>query len=103
VGVGAQWLLAGSPSLTAVASAEADERGLDYVLGSSPPTELGSDHASFMNAGIPAIFFHGFFSVIADDPHYHTAEDQAQHVQPTRMAEIAEVGLAVIDVLLASR
>ena len=48
-------------------------------------------------------FFHSFFTVIADDPNYHSAGDQAEHVQPTRMAEVADLGLAVIDLLLSSR
>jgi aminopeptidase YwaD len=101
VGVGTQWLLSGSPSITDLAAAEADERGLDYIVESSSP--IGSDHASFINAGIPAIFFHSLFVVIADDPNYHTAEDRAEHVQITRMAEIADLGLAVIDLLLGGR
>jgi len=101
VGVGTQWLLAGSPSMTDLAAAEADERGLDYSVEASTP--IGSDHASFINAGIPAVFFHSLFAVVADDPNYHTAGDRAEHVQPTRMAEIADLGLAVIDTLLGSR
>ena len=63
----------------------------------------GSDHGSFINAGIPAIFFHSMFAVVADDPNYHTAEDKAEHVQADRMAEIGEVALAVIDTLLSGR
>lgn len=101
VGVGTQWLLTGSPSITGLATAEADERGLDYVVETSP--SVGSDHASFTNAGIPAVFFHSFFAAVADDPRYHTAEDRAEHVQADRMAEIADLGLAVIDILLGSR
>lgn len=101
VGVGTQWLLAGSPSMTDLAATEADERGLDYIVERSSP--IGSDHASFINAGTPAVFFHSLFVVVADDPNYHTAEDRAEHVQPTRMAEIADLGLAVIDILLGSR
>ena len=101
VGVGTQWLLSGSPGMTDLAAVEADERGLDYVVESSLP--VGSDHASFSNAGIPAVFLHRFSVVVSDDPNYHTAEDRAEHVQPTRMAEVADLGLAVIDVLLGSR
>ena len=101
VGVGTQWLLAGSPSIADLAAAEADERSLDYIVESSSP--IGSDHASFINAGIPGVFFHSLFVVVADDPNYHTAEDRAEHVQPARMAEIADLGLAVIDTLLGSR
>jgi len=103
VGVGSRWLAAGSPSLTDVATAKADEFGLDYDVPSSAFTDGGSDHASFINAGIPAIFFHSMFAVVADDPNYHTAEDKAEHVQADRLAEIGEVALAVIDTLLSGR
>ncbi|MEE8385520.1 MAG: M20/M25/M40 family metallo-hydrolase, partial [Dehalococcoidia bacterium] len=101
VGVGTQWLLSGPSGMTDLAAAEADELGLDYVVEGSLPG--GSDHASFSNAGIPAVFLHSFFEVVSDDPNYHTAEDRAEHVQPARMAEIADLGLAMIDVLLGSR
>ncbi|MEE8345992.1 MAG: M20/M25/M40 family metallo-hydrolase, partial [Dehalococcoidia bacterium] len=103
VGVGFRWLLAGTPSLTDVATAEADEFGLDYDVPSSASANGGSDHASFINAGIPAVFFHSLFTMVADDPNYHTSEDQAEHIQPNRLAEIGEVGLAMIDTLLTSR
>jgi len=101
VGVGSQWLLAGSQSLTDVAVAEVEERGLDHVVESSSLS--GSDQFSFIDAGIPAIFFHSFFVTVADDPSYHTAEDHPQNVQPTRMAEIADAALAMIEALLSSR
>jgi aminopeptidase YwaD len=104
VGVGSQWLLTGSPSLTDVAATVAEERGLDYVVRNYSPTEAaGSDHFSFIDGGFPAIFFHAFFQFVADDPGYHTAGDQSQNVQPARMAEIGDAGLAVIDALLSGR
>jgi aminopeptidase YwaD len=102
VGVGTRWLLTGSPSLTDVAATEADERGLNHTVDNST-TGSGSDHASFINAGTPAVFLHSFFSHIADDPSYHTAGDQAANVRPTRMGEIGALGLAVIDTLLGIR
>ncbi len=98
VGVGSQWLFAGSASVTDLAAAEADGRGLDYIVERTLPIE--SDHASFISAGIPAVLFHRLFEVVADDPSYHTVEDRAEHVDPGRMAEAADLGLAVIDVLL---
>ena len=102
VGVGTNWLLSGSLSITDIAVAEAEERGLDYAVDNS--LELsGSDHAPFAAAGIPAIFLHSFFDVVADDPRYHTAEDQPQHVEPSRMGEIGDAGLAVIEELLRGR
>jgi aminopeptidase YwaD len=102
VGRGTQWLLTGSAALTDVAAAEADERGLEYTI-ESPSSAGGSDHASFINAGIPAVFLHGFSLFIADDPNYHSADDEAENVRPARLAEIGETGLAVIDTLLAIR
>lgn len=102
VGVGSKLLLIGSSRLTEIAAAEAEERGLDFAIDNSLAS-TGSDHASFIEAGIPAVFFHSSFGFIADDPNYHTAGDEAQHVQPTRMAEIGRTALAIIDVLLSSR
>jgi aminopeptidase YwaD len=103
VGTGGQWFLAGSDALTGVAKAEADERGLKYTASSNNPSDLGSDHASFLNAGLPAIFIHRYTNSLADDPHYHTSEDKAKYVQATLMAEIGEAGLGMIEALLASR
>ncbi len=100
VSVGNRWLLIGSSALTDPAEDVAEVRGLDFDVTNSDGG--GSDHASFINAGIPGIFFHSFFSVPADDPAYHTANDLPDNVRPTRMAEIAAVGLALIDTLLAS-
>ena len=101
VGVGTNWLLGGSLSITDIAVAEAEERGLDYIRSSSDLS--GSDHASFLAADVPAIFLHSFFETIADDPRYHTTEDQPQHVEPSRMGEIGDAGLAVIEELLRGR
>ena len=101
VGVGTNWLLSGSLSITDIAVAEAEERGLDYIRSS--PDISGSDHASFLAADVPAIFLHSFFDVAADDPRYHTAEDQPQHVEPSRMGEIGDAGLAIIEELLRGR
>jgi aminopeptidase YwaD len=103
VATGSQWFLAGPPQLTDVAKKEADERGLKYTASSASPADLGSDHASFLNAGIAAIFIHRYTRTLADDPHYHTSEDKAKYVQATLMAEIGEVGLSMIETLLASR
>lgn len=101
VGQGGRLLLAGSASMTDVAAAEAGRRGLErQVITSSGG---GSDHASFINTGIPAVFFHSFISSPTDDPNYHTAGDTADNVRATRMAEIGELGLAVIEALLTGR
>jgi aminopeptidase YwaD len=95
VGVGADWLLAGSAALSDLAAEEADGLGLAYQISTNLPADLGSDHASFLQAGIPAIIFHRL-----GDPHYHTAEDAAEFVQKNRLAEIGALGLAVIEALI---
>jgi aminopeptidase YwaD len=99
-GVGTRWLLAGTSSVADVAAAEAEARGLDYEL--SVGEELGgSDHAPFLQEGVPAIFLHSFTETVADDPNYHTAEDKPEHVRATRLAEIGSLAVAVIETLLA--
>ncbi len=100
VGVGTRTLFIGSRSLTDIAAAEAKERGLEFRVDNSSAA-AGSDHASFLDAGIPAVFVHSFFKTVADDPNYHTAGDVTDNVRATRMAELGEVGLALIDALLS--
>ena len=102
VGTGGRWFLAGPAALTDVAKGEAERQGLKYTARSTSPEEVGSDHASFLNAGIPAIFIHRYTRTLADDPHYHTAEDKSKYVQATLMAEAGEMGLGMIEELLAS-
>ena len=103
VGTGSQWFLAGPAELSNLAKKLADERGLKSRASTDSPEQLGSDHASFLNAGIPAIFIHRYTLTLADDPHYHTSEDKAEYVQATPLADIGEVALAMIQALLASR
>jgi len=88
VGVGAEWQLMGSPSLVEKIDQEATALGLDPV-----PTDphLSSDHVSFMDAGIPAIFIHRF-----EDPHYHTENDRAEFVEPQLLEEAAKLTLLAL-------
>ncbi len=88
VGVGAEWQLMGSPSLVEKIDQEATALGLDPV-----PTDphLSSDHVSFMDAGIPAIFIHRF-----EDPHYHTENDRAEFVEPQLLEEAAKLALLAL-------
>jgi len=98
VGAGSQWLLVGSEALVDLAAQEADSLGLAYQVAEALPAGLGSDHDSFIKEGIPAMVFHRL-----GDPHYHTPEDRAEFVQGGLLAEIGEVGLAVIEALLEAR
>jgi hypothetical protein len=46
------------------------------------------------------MFLHGFTNEVADDPHYHTAEDKPEYVQPDRLGEIGSLAVAVVEALL---
>ncbi len=97
VGAGNRWFLDGSPTLLDIVLAELDGQGLAYDLSEPSTASGGSDHARFIEAGIPAVLFHR-----AGDPHYHTAEDEARFVRADELAEIGGAGLAIIDRLLHS-
>ena len=95
VGVGDSLRVGGDAALIDLADGVARERG--QTLGRLPPS-LGraSDHASFIAAGIPGIFFH-----VTDDPNYHSAGDTAGHVSPRRLQQMGEIGAALLRRLAA--
>jgi aminopeptidase YwaD len=88
VGVGAEWQLMGSPSLVEKIDQGAAALGLDPV-----PTEpsLDSDHTSFIEADIPAVFIYR-----SEDPRQHTEFDQAEFVQPRFLEEAAKLTLLAL-------
>jgi aminopeptidase YwaD len=93
VGVGDQWQLIGSDELVAEVDSEAASLGLDPVP-TELPSGLGADQSSFIGVGIPAILIHRF-----DDPHYHSAEDQVQFVEPQLLAQATELTLLTLRLL----
>jgi aminopeptidase YwaD len=96
VGVGDAPRIGGDPGLVRIASEVARGRGVSL---SPLPEELGraSDHASFVAAGIPGVFFN-----VTDDPNYHTAGDVVAHVSPERLQQMGEIGVGVLERLAAS-
>jgi Zn-dependent M28 family amino/carboxypeptidase len=96
LGVGDQWPLAGSDSLTTLAVTEAHTLGVDAFIGSLP-ANVGSDHASFINAGIPGVLFNCFC-----DPNYHTAGDRYEFIDASRLKTAGDIGLAMVDALLGA-
>jgi hypothetical protein len=56
----------------------------------------GSDHASFSQAGVPAIFFYR-----ADDPQWHQPGDTADRLDPRLLEEAARMGVAMLESLSA--
>jgi len=95
--VGDTWPLIGSPEVTDIAVAEAQKLGVPYKVSRTLPDNLGSDQASFAQAGVPAMIFNCFC-----DENYHTAEDKFEYVSETRLAEAGIMGLGMIETLLAS-
>jgi aminopeptidase YwaD len=90
-GVGESWLLIGSPELVALGARVAAGAGI-AVAPSGQPQGLGSDHQSFLNAGISAIWV---FRVT--DNLLHTPQDTADRVQPQQMEEAATLGLLLLE------
>jgi aminopeptidase YwaD len=92
-GVGESWLLIGSPELVMPAAEAAADTGIE-AEAQEQPAGLGSDHQSFLNAGIPAIWF---FRIT--DNLLHTPQDTADRVQPESMEEAATLGLLLLEEL----
>jgi aminopeptidase YwaD len=92
-GVGESWLLIGSPELVALGTQAAVGAGIE-ARPSEQPESLGSDHQSFLDAGLPAIWV---FRVT--DTLLHTPQDTADRVQPHQMEEAATLGLLLLEKL----
>ena len=95
VGVGNSLRIGGDATLTSLAEDAAREQGA--TLGRISNSLSGaSDHASFIAAGIPGLFFY-----VSDDPNYHTAGDVAAHVSPARLQQVGDLGAGVLKRLSA--
>lgn len=93
--VGDEWPMSGTPALVNLAIDKASLTGVEAYAGGLPPG-IGSDHASFIRAGIPGIIFNCFC-----DPNYHTAADRAEFVRADRLKVAGDIGLLMVDDLLA--
>lgn len=93
VAVGTEWLLIGTPTLQEQARVL-----LDQLRIPARPTGLrsgsSSDHASFIEAGIPALMVHR-----ADDPLLHTPEDEISRISKADLGESLRIGLALLEQL----
>ncbi len=93
VGVGNQLRVGGTPELIAQAMSAAAIVGesagrMSAGLGSA------SDHASFIDAGMPGVFIYR-----SEDPNYHTANDRFEYVDPTHLGSTGRMVLALLDIL----
>jgi len=85
VGVNPQLMASGTPQLTT--QVKAAQSGL-----STSESYSGSDHASFIAAKVPVLFFHR-----GREPNYHTPNDK--QVDPNLLDETVNVGLEIVEQL----
>jgi Iap family predicted aminopeptidase len=91
VGVGDTSRVGGTESLVRLAQASAGRVGLSLgVMGEGG----GSDHSSFIRAGIPGLFIHR-----TNDPNYHSPNDRAQFVDPANLQIAGQLALDVVAAL----
>jgi aminopeptidase YwaD len=90
-GVGQSWELIGSPELVAKTAQDAAGAGI-AATASEKPENVGSDHMSFLDAGVPAVWIWR-----VTDNLLHTPEDTVDRVQPAQMQEAATIALLVLE------
>lgn len=93
VGVGQAWRFGGTDDLVQVALGAANDLG-ERALPLRGPLTGASDHASFLDAGIPAVFLYR-----VDDPNYHTAGDVAELVDANALGQAGTIAEKVLDSL----
>ena len=79
---------------------ELTETALDVAFGidaaisrsSSAPTNIGSDHVPFIDAGIPAVFI-----ASNDASRIHTSEDTLEFIDPNLIGWAIEISIALLD------
>ncbi len=94
LGVGDGWPIIGTAALVQLASEYAAAIGIT-TEPSDLPDNVGSDHAPFVDAGIPAILYNCFC-----DPNYHTILDRVEFIKPERLQQAGEMGLPLVKQLL---
>lgn len=90
-------IFVGDDRLAALGVAVAQAQGLTMPAEAFPPG-ASSDHASFADAGVPAITVHS-----GDDPLMHTPADAVANVARDDVQRLLLVGAGLLDRLLADR
>ena len=96
VGVGDSWRFGGTDDLVQMALGAANDLG-QRALPLRGPLLSASDHASFLSAGMPAVFLYR-----VEDPNYHTAGDVASLVDPAALGQAGTIALEIADELAAN-
>ena len=92
VGITLQLNLIGSPDLVEVTRLEAGRLAID-ASPSELPQNVGSDHLSFLEAGIPVVMFNRLDDLI------HTPSDSIDRIEPQSLEEAIELALATLVAL----
>jgi aminopeptidase YwaD len=92
IGAGSPLTLIGSDDMIEIGRIEAQEVGVDAQRG-TVPAGASSDHASFIGAGVPALFFY------RDDNLIHTEQDAIGRITPESLEETMIVAYAVLESL----
>src|SRR5690606_35225370 len=86
------WYLIGSSEMQQQAGAIAEKLGIEAEARGGAGTGVGSDHASFMDVGIPAVFFHR-----AEEPEWHQPGDTIDRLGAALLEEAARMGVAMLE------
>ena len=81
----------GDSELQTTAVELADQAGID-LRRRLLPRGWGSDHISFIDAGIPAVFF-----MDNDFSRIHTPEDKLEFINKDLLGQSAAIGLTILD------
>jgi aminopeptidase YwaD len=93
VGVGTAWRFGGTDDLVQRAIGAANDVG-QRAVPLRGPLSGASDHASFLEAGIPAVFLYR-----TEDPNYHTANDRAELVDADALTQAGTIAVKILDSL----
>jgi aminopeptidase YwaD len=93
----AGWILIGSSDLQRRGLEQATALGIQQVRSGGLPRNSSSDHASFIQAGIPALFYYH-----SEDRLLHTPQDTADRLNPRYLEEAARMGVAMLEALAAA-
>ena len=97
VGVGGDgWLLIGNSELQQRGVSLAGSLGIENVKPGSLPSNTGSDHATFIAAGIPALMVYR-----TTDNLLHTPQDLTARVRPELLEQAGRFGVALLESLNA--
>lgn len=97
VGVGDEgWLFIGNADLQQRAAAVASSLGIPNAVRGQLRATTSSDHASFIQAGIPAFMLHRL-----NDNLLHTPQDVSGRVRPELLEDAVRLGVALLESLNA--